>query len=396
MRPFSLLIKPAGADCNLRCEYCFYLDRCGGCPESPRRMDDTTLDAMIRSFMATEQPHHVFGWQGGEPTLMGLPFFERVTELQMKHGRRGATVSNGLQTNATLLDDAMARHFAEFRFLLGVSLDGPPELHDRFRRTAAGAPSHAEVLRGIATLRRNRVEFNILVLVSAANVRQGREVYRYLRDEGFLHHQYIPCVEFAADGRLRPFSVSGPEWGDFLCAVYDEWRAADTRRVSVRLFDSILAYVVDGARNACTLGRDCRQYLVVEHNGDVYPCDFFVEPSRRLGNLRADSWETLRASERYAEFGRRKAGWSGQCAACEYLDLCAGDCQKHRPSGGAAASVLCPGWRQFYGHALAGLKELAGEIRAQRAAALPRGKVGPNDSCACGSGRKHKKCCGRG
>lgn len=412
-RPFSLLVKPASADCNLRCRYCFYLDRCELYPNVKRhRMSDAVLERMIGSFQATAQPQFAYGWQGGEPTLMGLDFFERVTDLQQQHGRRGASVSNGLQTNTTLIDDAWARHLAAYNFLVGVSVDGPQAMHDHYRVFRDGRGAHGAVVKGMACLQRNRVEFNILTLVSQANVHHPLEVYHYLRDElGVLFHQYIECVEFDEQGALQPFAIKGAEWGDFLCAIYDEWRRCDdTRRVSVRLFDSILTRLVDGYANVCALGRDCRQYLVIEYNGDVYPCDFFVRPDLKLGNIMENTWEELLASPLYAAFGERKRQWNEKCEHCAYLDVCAGCCPKNRLGGGTnprALSALCDGWMQFFQHAMPGLRELADEVRREREAAqqamrrerMMAGaagqRVGRNDPCPCGSGRKYKKCCGR-
>jgi len=371
--PFSLLVKPASADCNLRCAHCFYLDRSRLYPETTRhRMSDEVLERTIASYMATAQPQYVFGWQGGEPTLMGVDFFRRVTDLQQKHGRGGAVggggavVANGLQTNAGLIDDELAAHLAEYNFLVGVSLDGPEELHDRYRRDAAGRGSHADALRGIDRLARREVPFNILTLVTAANVGRAREVYRYLRDRGFLFHQYVPCVEFDGAGEPLPFAISGGQWGDFLCAIYDEWRAGDAREVSVRLFDAVLSRLVGGEANICHLGRDCRQYFVVEYNGDVYPCDFFVERELRLGSAAADSWEELARSEKYREFGARKSAWGEECARCDFLELCAGDCPRHRRPG--EPSRLCAGWKRFFTHALPGLRRLADEVAEERRA----------------------------
>ena len=413
MKPFSLLIKPAAADCNLACAYCFYLDKARLYPEHPvHRMSDVVLERLISTYMRTLQPQYVFGWQGGEPTLLGVEFFRQVTQLQARHAPPGATVANGLQTNGTLIDDEFAEHLARYQFLLGVSLDGPAVLHDRFRQYRGGQGSHAAALRGIDCLRRQRVEFNILVLVSQANVHQPREVYRYLRDQGFLYHQYIPCVEFAADGRPQPFAISGEEWGRFLCELHDEWRVADTRTVSIRHFDSLLNLLVSGERNVCTLGRNCCQYLLVEHNGDLYPCDFFVDPRFRLGNLENLSWEEALASPVYHEFGALKTQWHADCASCSCLEFCSGDCLKHRLTGPRpdprTLSWLCPGWRRFLEHAMPGFRDLARGIQAERerqavadsaarragSAALGLPRPGRNDPCPCGSGRKHKKCCG--
>ena len=410
-RPFSLLVKPASADCNLRCEYCFYLDRAGLYPESPRhRMSDEVLERMVRTYMATEQPTYAFGWQGGEPTLMGLDFFKRVTDLQKKHGRRGAVVANGLQTNATLINDEFAKHLAEYHFLCGVSLDGPAEIHDHYRKDARGRGSHADVLRGIECLKRNRVEFNILTLVNNLNVARPKETYRYLCDSGHLYHQYIPCVEFDERGDLMSFSVGGEAWGGFLCGIFDQWIAGDTRRVSVRLFDSILTRLVEGAHNVCHMGRDCRQYFVVEHNGDIYPCDFFVTEDLRLGNVMEAAWDDLQQSDAYRAFGACKAEWNRACSECPWLTFCSGDCLKNRyrvdrnPRG---LSVLCEGWRRFFAHAAPGLEKLAGEIVAERRRAQTQAEmdarvrsggpacepVGRNAPCPCGSGKKYKKCC---
>lgn len=218
MRPFSLLIKPASADCNLRCEYCFYLDTSRLYSTSLRhRMSDEVLEQLVKSYMATIQPTYSFAWQGGEPTLMGLDFFRKVVALQKHYGSKGAIISNSLQTNVTRIDEKLARHFARYCFLLGCSLDGPDGIHDRYRRTAGGNATHEMVMSGIDTLKRHGVEFNILALVSKANVEQASEIYQYLTGKGFFFQQYIPCVEFGEDGKLLPVAINGREWGEFLC-----------------------------------------------------------------------------------------------------------------------------------------------------------------------------------
>ena len=404
-QPFSLLIKPASADCNLRCAYCFYLDHNSFYPETPRhRMSDEVLAAMVRGYMATPQPTYQFGWQGGEPTLLGVDFFRRAVEYQQRFGVGGASVANGLQTNATLITDDLAALLAEYRFLTGVSLDGPRYLHDRYRLTADGRGSHRDVLAGIRRLETHRAEFNILTLVSAANVREPAEVYHYLCENGWLFHQYIPCVEPDPMRQLLPYSVSAEAWGEFLCRVFDCWYAGDTRRVSIRLFDSVLALLVDGVRNICPFGGNCCQYFVVEYNGDVYPCDFFVERHLRLGNVTSDSWEGLLQSPIYRSFGAQKSLWHPSCDACPWLWICQGDCLKHRlcVAGGdpRQLSRLCAGWRLFYEHTLPRFRELAGAVTAERqraachAARQPGQAPGRNDPCPCGSGRKFKRCCG--
>ncbi len=411
MKSFTLLIKPASADCNLRCSYCFYLPKAGLYPETAtHRMSDETLRNLVRSYMATAQPSYTFGWQGGEPTLMGVDFFRKVTAYQKEFGFPGCSVSNGLQTNGTLIDDEFAAHLAEYKFLVGVSLDGPESIHNRYRRYPDGSGSHPAVLKGIETLRRNAVDFNILTLVSKANVLQPHEVYRYLKELGFMYHQYIECVEFDKSGRLLPYAIDGDEWGDFLCGIFDEWIDGDTRTVSVRLFDSIVYKLVTGGSNVCAMGDDCRQYFMVEYNGDVYPCDFFAETELKLGNVLRTGWKEMAESETYMKFGERKRQLAEECLSCEYLELCAGDCPKNRPGRGSRTqqvSQLCKGWKKFYSHALPEFRRLAEEIRNERSrpalsgsdsggAQAAGGKVGRNELCPCGSGKKYKKCCGSG
>jgi len=370
-RPFTLLIKPTSADCNLRCDYCFYLPRQALYPAAKvHRMSLETLELLVASYMATNQPQYAFSWQGGEPTLMGLDFYRKAFELQARLGRPGSVVGNALQTNGVLLDSKWARFLAEHEFLVGLSLDGPAELHDVYRRHASGKGSHAEVLRALKHLQQAHVAFNVLVLVSSANVRHARQVYNYLKELSVFHHQYIPCVEFDEAGRPLPYTITGPQWGDFLCEIFDEWRAAgDTSKVSVRLFDSILTVLVEGRYNVCQMARNCCQYFVVEYNGDVYPCDFFVYPHLKLGNLRENSWLELQQSPVYVNFGRQKTQWNEECKHCPYVKFCSGDCLKHRFYGKddpRQLSWLCAGWKQFYGHALPYLEVLAEELRAQR------------------------------
>lgn len=308
-------------------------------------MSEEVLERLISSYLATDQPVYAFGWQGGEPTLMGLEFFQTVVRLQKRYGRPGSSVSNGLQTNGTLLTDPMAAFFTEYKFLLGVSLDGPAEIHDFYRKQNDGTGTHREVMRGIRALRRQGTEFNALTLVTQANVHRGKEVYRYLKEEGFFFHQYIPCVEYDAKGAPLPWSISGEEWGRFLLDIFKAWYPRDVRAISIRQFDSILSKLITGRATVCSMGESCDSYFVVEHNGDVYPCDFFVEPSLKLGNiLEEKGWEEFLASPLYRAFGARKAQAHPDCATCPYLEFCYGDCLKHRlpmlaPSISPATSV---------------------------------------------------------
>lgn len=368
-------------------------------------MSPAVLEQIIRTYMSTDQPRYVFAWQGGEPALMGVEFYRRVVELQETYAPGGAVVTNSLQTNATLIDEEMAEHLSNYRFLVGVSLDGPAYMHNRYRRNPGGAGSFQEVIRGVQRLREKNVDMNVLTVVTNTQVHKAKEVYRFLCEQHFNYHQYIPCVEFRENGNPETFSVNGEQWGDFLCEIYDEWSRWDLGRVSIRLFDSIIAQLVTGSSTVCHMSSDCKHYFVVEHNGDVYPCDFYVNPQLRLGNVMESSWEKMWRSHIYAGFGERKASLPAVCNQCKFLELCFGDCPRHRVGIGEGqdrVSWLCAGYRQFFSHALPGLRAIADELMgesllqetdpAQRAS---RGKPGRNAPCPCGSGLKYKKCCGR-
>ncbi len=336
---------------------------------------------------------------------MGLDFFKRVTQLQKKYGRSGKAVANGLQTNGILIDDEMAGHLARYNFLTGISLDGPAQIHNRYRRSAGGSDTHERVISGIRTLQRHGAEFNILTLVSDANVGKPLKTYRYLREQDFRYHQYIECVEFDNEENLLPFAITGKQWGDFLCAVFDEWYKHDTRRISIRHFDSILAVMLGQPPTMCSMDEDCRQYFVVEHNGDVYPCDFFVRPQLRLGNIMNSGWDEFLKSPLYESFGARKRQWNRECGHCPYLRFCAGCCTKNRPGSGdkpGRLSILCSGWKQFYEHTLDRFKVLANRVRRENQPTPPppapkrkktNQKIGRNDPCPCKSGKKYKNCC---
>jgi uncharacterized protein len=224
MKAFSLLIKPVSADCNLHCDYCYYLDCLKLYPEVKKhRISNEVLKILIKKYMETEQPLYQFCWQGGEPTLLGVDFFRRVISLQQKYGHDGSVVANALQTNGTLIDDEFAKHLAAYKYLVGVSLDGPKYIHDFYRVSINRGGSYDQAILGIDALVRHRVSFNILTLVTDINVHKAKETYRYMCNQGFFYQQYIPCVEFDSSGLPMPYTISGEEWGDFLCELYDEW-----------------------------------------------------------------------------------------------------------------------------------------------------------------------------
>ena len=373
--PFSLLIKPASGDCNLRCAYCFYLGKGALFGKGSHRMSVATLEALTRAYFACPMENYTFAWQGGEPALMGLKFFREAVRLQKELLPAGAKCANAFQTNGTLLDDEWARFFKDENFLVGVSIDGPQHLHDLRRKNIAGAGSHANALRGLECLRRAGADFNVLTLVSASNVQHPLEVYRYIRGLGVAYHQYIECVETDLAGRPQPYALKPGQYGEFLCAVFDEWFANDTRAVSVRLFDSILSRLATGVPTICPMSGSCCNYFVVETNGDIFPCDFFVEPQHRLGNIASDAFDALAASEAYLNFGRGKEPFAKAqedgsptrhvkhaprdgsethppahpCSNCRFLALCMGDCVKNRRKG---HSFLCADWKRFYSHSI--------------------------------------------
>lgn len=403
MKPFSLLIKPASADCNLRCHYCFYIDHLESVEKTPR-MSENVLEKMISSYMQINQnKYYSFGWQGGEPTLMGTKFFEKVVGFQHKYAPSGSIVNNGLQTNGTLITEDLAKLFAEYKFLLGVSLDGPAELHDHYRKNISQKPTHHLVMRGIEKLQKHKVEFNILILVNSETVQHAKKIYYYLRDQGFYYHQYIPCVEYDERGNLEPYSITGEMWGNFLCELFDEWIKEDIYKISIRTFDSIVEYLVYNRYNVCYMNNNCCQYFVVEYNGNVYPCDFFVRDEVLLGNIMNNNWEDFFNSPVYKEFGNEKSVWNSFCINCSYLYLCHGDCQKFRFNWQAkpkSLSTLCKGWKKFYTHTLDRFKVIVENYKADKDIySLPAfnplkiNKVGRNDICPCGSGKKYKQCC---
>ncbi len=402
--PRSLLIKPASGDCNLHCAYCFYHDRANDpyAAQPVRRMTPAVLDAVIRQGMALDRHQATFGWQGGEPTLCGLDFFRQAVTLQKRYGASGQAVSNGLQTNALLLDAEWARFLAEYRFLLGVSLDGPAELHDHYRRYAQGGPTHARVRERLELLRTHRVECNILTVVNAATVRHGAAIYDYLVGEGFQYLQFIPCVESDPQtGRPIEFSVQPEAFGDFLCQVFDRWYNGGAPQVSVRDFEATLAIYLGMESPMCCYQERCGGYLVVEHNGDLYPCDFYVREDLRLGNVQTLGLERAFAGAELGAFATRKAAPRAECQACAWLALCHQGCPRMVGVSGARSHYLCRAYQQFFAHSQAAFMTLRDAWLAQQDRTArttlpnPVRTVGRNDPCPCGSGKKFKQCCGR-
>jgi uncharacterized protein len=327
----SLLIKPASAVCNLDCEYCFYLDReADPYKELPgRRMTDETLERLVDTYVFYSYPNSVFAWQGGEPTLAGAAFFESAVELQQRYGRPGQTISNALQTNAMLLDERWCRLFREYNFLLGVSLDGPEGLHDKYRFNKQGKPTWRRVMQSVELLQKEKVEFNILCVLSKANVGHPVELYRFFRSLGVQHIQYIPLAEFDGLGQLLPFTITAEEYGRFLCETFDLWWP-DRKKVRVRFFDNIAEALAGMKPGNCTMHQTCDSYVVVEYNGDVYPCDFFVERTWKLGNVNLDSFSEIARRQHRYNFAVKKTLPHPECQVCEFQTVCHGGCPKLR------------------------------------------------------------------
>jgi len=365
-RPFQLLIKPVGADCNLRCDYCFYLRAEDLYPQRGRHvMADTVLETMIAGLMRQRFLQSVFAWQGGEPTLAGVDFFRRVVALEEQHGVAGQEVANSLQTNGLLIDAEWCRLFHDYKFLVGLSVDGPREIHDAIRHTAGGKGTWDKALDAARLMDQHQVSYNILCVIHAGNVGQGADLVRWFVREGFPYLQFIPCLEPGLHHSVPPDA-----YGDFLCDAFDYWCKDGLGKVSIRDFDALLASALGEPPQLCTFGRKCNHYVVIEHTGDVYPCDFFVFEEWKLGNVMDAPLETFFESEKYKRFAQQKYSVPA-CRGCQWRSLCYGGCQKDRRCAPSLAhpSPFCAAYKRFFKHATPKLKVLA--KKAQRSRTSP-------------------------
>jgi len=401
MQNISLLIKPASYQCNIDCAHCFYKRVEGVYPDAQTFMDSETAAALVRKTLDLGREQNNFCWQGGEPTLMGLDFFRRVVELQRQYGRSGQTVGNSLQTNGILIDEEWARFLAESRFLVGLSLDGPKEFHDHYRKLSSGEGTFDNVMDTVGLFRKHGVEFNILTLLTDANISEPERLYRFFREQGFSHLQFIACFENdPATGEDLPFSISAEQLGNFHCRLFDLWLEDGFPDVSIRIFEDILIYFIDGIHVSCNWQERCESYYVIEHNGDVYPCDFFVYPDWKLGNIVEDSYEQIARNPMLRDFAEMKARTVSECDECGWLEFCHGDCTKFRldeRGGYKNLSAYCGARKMLFEHIephLEPIKEKVLEIRRQNQPRIHYPGVGRNDPCPCGSGLKYKKCCG--
>jgi uncharacterized protein len=400
-REFQVFVKPSGALCNLDCQYCYYRDKRSLYADAgaPRMPDDLLERYILQHIQAAPGPEVSFSWHGGEPTLLGIDFFRKAVELQRKHRPAGWRIRNGIQTNGVLLDEEWCRFLAAEDFSVGLSLDGPAELHDAYRVTRGGQPTHAPAMRGYELLRKHGVYTDVLCVVHALNVRQPLTVYRFFREIGCRYVGFLPVVERAGE-TVSPHTVSPEDYGTFLCKAFDEWIARDVGRITVQTFEEAARPALGMEHSLCVFRETCGDIPVVEHNGDFFPCDHYVDCEHRLGNIRETPLVELLESAAQRAFGDAKRdALPRYCRKCEVLAMCNGGCLKYRfvrtPDGEPGLNYLCAGLKRFFLHSREPLARLAARQRPAGPAFRPAPALaGRNDPCPCGSGLKYKKCCG--
>lgn len=387
-RPLYITAKGAGCTCNLECAYCYYLDKSShySYPQDGYKqrsfMPDGVLETFIRQYIEAQTSADVlFTWHGGEPLMRGIDFYRKAIGLQQKYGTH-VRIDNCIQTNGTMITDEWCAFFKEHGWLVGVSIDGPECFHDAYRRSHGDSPSFAKVMHGIELLNSHGVEWNAMAVVNDYNAGYPLEFYDFFKELGCRYIQFTPIVErIGANGLAAPddmddcrvtgYSVSPTQWGEFLCAVFDEWVANDVGTVFVQFFDAVLANWVGVPPGLCSLGRYCGHAGAVEHNGDLYSCDHFVFPEYKLGNICDTSIFEMMSSERQIAFGNRKRmSLPGQCNECRWLDICNGECPKNRfavaDDGIQGLNYLCKGYRRFFEHSAPAMQFMRDEILAGR------------------------------
>ena len=389
-RPLYIMTKPAGSSCNLACEYCYYLEKKNLYKDASadRRhvMSDDMLERFIKMYIESQSmPQILFSWHGGETLMRPLSFYKKVIELQKKYGG-GLVIDNSIQTNGTLLTDEWCRFFKDNNWLVGVSVDGPQEFHDEYRRNNIGAPSFHKVMRGINLLKKHAVEWNALAVVNDFNADYPLDFYHFFKEIECRYIQFTPIVERiiphtdgrtlaspmdAHDAPLADFSVSPAQWGEFLCTIFDEWVKNDVGQYFIQLFDSTLANWAGVQPGVCTMARTCGHAGVMEFNGDVYSCDHFVFPEYKLGNIREKTLVEMMYSDRQQKFGTDKYdSLPGQCRRCKYLFACNGECPKNRftvtADGEPGLNYLCKGYYRFFEHVAPYMDFMKNELDNQR------------------------------
>ena len=383
--PMYIMVKPVGSACNLRCDYCYYLEKQHLYANEGRQMlSDELLERFIREYIESQTtPEVLFTWHGGEPLVRPLAFYEKVVRLQQRYAR-GRRIANSLQTNGTLINDDWARFFHDQGWLIGVSLDGPEAYHDAFRRTRGGGPSFRNVIRGIDILNRHAVEWNALAVANRLNGDHPLSFYRFFKNIGCRYIQVTPVVERLAhhddgrqlaslvdEGQLAPFSIRPKQWGNFLCTIFDDWVRHDVGKMFVEIFDCTLANWMGVLPGICAYSKECGHAGVMEHNGDVYSCDHFVFPEYKLGNIREQSLIDMLYGEKQQAFSRLKhTSLPRQCKECDMEFACHGECPKNRfekdKYGEPGLNYLCQGYYQYYSHVAPYMDFMKRELLAQR------------------------------
>lgn len=386
-KPLYVMLKPAGAHCNLACKYCYYLEKNKLYPTAQRHlMSDEMLEQFTREYIEAQTMNQVlFTWHGGEPLLRSIDFYRKALSLQQKYAG-GRRIDNVIQTNGTLLTDEWCEFFAQNHWLVGISIDGPQPYHDHYRLTAAGKPSWKKVMQGIKLLKKHGVEWNAMAVVNAYNVNHPLEFYRFFKENGCQFLQFTPIVERLTrheDGRtlasladkneipLSEASVAPEQWGYFLCAIFDEWVRKDVGKIFVEIFDCTLANWMGISPGICAYSKECGHAGVMEHNGDVYSCDHFVFPEYKLGNIRDHSLIDMLYGEQQQEFSRLKhSSLPRQCRECDMEFACHGECPKNRfkkdKYGDSGLNYLCPGYYHYYQHVAPYMDYMKQELMAQR------------------------------
>ena len=417
-REFQIFTKPAGSICNLGCHYCYYLKKEHLYPkgESLRMPEDILEEYIVQHIDAFPGPVINFSWHGGGPTVLGLNYFRKIVALQHKHRLPDRRITNAIQTNGTLLDEDWCRFLTAEGFAVGISLDGPREMHDRYRVTKSGNPTHAQSIRGYKLLQKHRIPNDLLCVVNSQNVQHPTQVYRFFKENGATYLGFLPLVEpqpaphgQAGEDSVSQRSVPAEAFGSFLCTIFDEWLSRDIGRLKIQIIEEAARTAFGQEHSLCIFRRTCGDVPVIEHNGDFFSCDHFVDPKHRLGNIMASSLVTLLESPKQKTFGLAK--WDTlphYCQVCEVRAMCNGECPKNRfiqtPDGEAGLNYLCAGYKRFFTYCRPFIAEVAAQWRRQQILnqQLPQvhvtnartsPKTGRNDPCPCGSGLKYKKCC---
>ena len=386
-KPLYVMLKPAGAHCNLACKYCYYLEKNKLYPTAQRHlMSDEMLEQFTREYIEAQTMNQVlFTWHGGEPLLRSIDFYRKALSLQQKYAG-GKRIDNVIQTNGTLLTDEWCEFFAQNHWLVGISIDGPQPDHDHYRLTAAGKPSWKKVMQGIKLLKKHGVEWNAMAVVNAYNANHPLEFYRFFKENGCQFLQFTPIVERLTrheDGRtlasladkdeisLSEASVAPEQWGYFLCAIFEEWVRKDVGKIFVEIFDCTLANWMGISPGICAYSKECGHAGVMEHNGDVYSCDHFVFPEYKLGNIRDHSLIDMLYGEQQQEFSRLKhSSLPRQCKECDMEFACHGECPKNRfmkdKYGDSGLNYLCPGYYHYYQHVAPYMDYMKQELMSQR------------------------------